>query len=269
MRKEQYQFGIFSWFGYRLHMAERAKLIRNAGFSVTSLWWGEEEKANTGSLHDLPAIVRDAGLIIDNIHVPFEDANDLFSDIASTRRAAVDKHISWLNDCARHNVTIMVMHTCYQHSNSQPSKHLTDSLKKMLKEAEKLDVVIAIENVRCRKCLDFAFSEIDSPRLGFCYDSSHDWIFSDNKTDVLKTYGRRLVTNHLSDNDGLEDRHWFPGDGVVDWHKIAQAFPKQKCSGRLLLEILPKDKVPKEPPEVFIAEAYKSLTSIAELFKER
>jgi sugar phosphate isomerase/epimerase len=74
------------------------------------------------------------------------------------------------------------------------------------------------------------------------------------------------VTNHLSDNDGLEDRHWFPGDGVVDWHKIAQAFPKQKCSGRLLLEILPKDKVPKESPEVFIAQAYESLTSIAELF---
>lgn len=265
MRQKQYQFGIFSWFGYRLHMAERAKLIRDAGFSVTSLWWGQEEMANTGSLHDLPAIVRDAGLIIDNIHMPFEDANNLFDDSASIRRATVDKHISWLNSCARHNVGTMIIHACHEHIDAQPSRYLIDSLTRIIKEAENLGVTVALENVRCRNCLDFAFSEIDSPSLSFCYDSSHDWIFSDTKTDVLKTYSHRLVTTHLSDNDGLEDCHWLPGNGIVDWQKIADAFPKQKYPGPLLLEILPKDGTPDEPPQVFLEKAYKSLTSIAQL----
>lgn len=252
------RFGIFAWFGYRIHLAERVKLIADAGFSATSLWWGEEETANTGSLHDLPPIIRDHGLDIDNVHLPFYQANSLFDQDTASRQKAVDYHIACLEDCAKHKIPIMVMHACYPDRHPKPSSLLIKSVTQIAERAEKLGITIAVENAQCSCCFDLVFSQINSPSLGFCYDSSHDWIFSDEKTTPLKNCHSYLATTHLSDNDGIEDRHWFPGNGIIDWNRIARAFPKQSYKGRIMLEILPKDGTPEMPPKEFIQKAAES-----------
>jgi sugar phosphate isomerase/epimerase len=43
-------------------------------------------------------------------------------------------------------------------------------------QAESQGVTIALENTRRPDYLDWAFSHIQSSNLGFCYDSSHDFI---------------------------------------------------------------------------------------------
>lgn len=35
--------GIFSWFGFVLPFQERIALIKEAGFTATSLWWEDED----------------------------------------------------------------------------------------------------------------------------------------------------------------------------------------------------------------------------------
>jgi len=264
MKQNSYQLGIFSWFGYRLHMARRAKLIKDAGFTITSIWWGDEEKENTGSLHDLPAIIRDTGLAIDNIHVPFQDCANLAADNPSVRQKIIDRHIAWLSDCARHKIPIMVMHTCPEQDNPPPpNKYILDSLAQILKHAENLNITIAIENTRRQDHIDFVFSKINSRKLAICYDSSHDVLWSDRPFEILAKYADRLVTVHLSDNDGLEDRHWLPNQGNIDWQKLAKAFPHRTYEGPLMLEILPKDAA--VPPETYLQQAYESICFAAKL----
>lgn len=264
MKPTDYKLGIFCWFGYRLHMAQRAKLIKDAGFTATCIWWGEEEKANTGSLHDLPGIIRDAGLYIDNIHVPFQDCADLASDAAPVRQKIVNQHIAWLADCAAHHIGIMVMHVCPEQDNPPPpNKHVVNSVKDILKAAEDLDVTLAVENTRRNDYLDLVFSEIDSPHLGLCYDSSHDFLWGERPMSILNKWSRRLVTTHLSDNDNCQDRHWLPNKGGIDWPKLAGALARQSYRGPLMLEVLAEETT--QPAELFLAAAYESTRAVAKL----
>ena len=38
-----YPLGIFSWFGFVLPFEERITLIKEAGFTATSIWWEDED----------------------------------------------------------------------------------------------------------------------------------------------------------------------------------------------------------------------------------
>ena len=62
------QFGIFAWFSYPLPIKERLQRIKQAGFSATSLWWGDEDGAEK---HRQPELARHIGLAVDNVHAPY------------------------------------------------------------------------------------------------------------------------------------------------------------------------------------------------------
>ncbi len=265
MQEKKFQFGIFAWFGYRLHIAQRARLIKDAGFDIVSLWWGEEEKANTGSLHDLPPIVRDSGLTIDNIHVPFEDCNDFWSEVESIRQNMLYRHLTWLDDCAKHKIPKIVMHLTQGPNPPAPNEPGLSIIKQLVKAAEDKNVILAVENIQCTEHLDFVFSKIDSPHFAFCYDSSHDFLWSRQPCELLNKWAGRLVTTHFSDNDGQEDRHWLPNTGTVNWQKIGRNFPIETYAGPLLLELLPEQNGPKRSAEEFVTAAYESVCTVAEI----
>lgn len=262
MNQNLKRFGIFSWFGYRLHITQRAELIKKAGFTITSLWWGDEEKENTGSLHDLPAIVRDAGLIIDYVHAPFDNSNLLWSADNDVREKRLKVHLKWLEDCARHKIGKMVIHLTDGLEAPRPNSHGLETIKKIVAAAETMNVVVVIENIRHREHLDFVFTEIDSVNLALCYDSSHDFLWNDKPTEILSKWGSRLTTTHLCDNDGKEDRQWAIGQGVLDWKKISRALTQQKYTGPLVLEPLPKDRT--QDPESFLKKSYDDLAAFAD-----
>jgi sugar phosphate isomerase/epimerase len=264
MQGKKFVFGIFAWFGYRLHMKQRASLIKDAGFDTISLWWGEEEKANTGSLHDLPAIIRDNGLKIDNIHVPFEGCNDFWSGSEGIRQNIFERHLAWIDDCARHKIPKIVMHLTQGPNPPMPNETGLSIIKQLVKAAEDKNVILAVENVQRTEHLDFVFSKIDSPHLAFCYDSSHDFLWSRQPCELLRKWAGRLVTTHFSDNDGQEDQHWLPNTGTVDWQKIGRSFPIETYAGPLLLEVLPRENENKRSAKEFIAAAYESICSVRE-----
>jgi sugar phosphate isomerase/epimerase len=41
-------------------------------------------------------------------------------------------------------------------------------------------------------------------------------------SDVRKL-GDMLMTLHLSDYDGVDEKHWLPGRGVIDWKTFMEA----------------------------------------------
>ena len=196
--------------------------------------------------------------------MPFQDCAALADASRTVRRQIIDQHIAWLNDCAGHSIGVLVIHVCpEQDTPPPPNRYIIDSLKPILNTAEKLDIRLAVENTRRNDYLDLVFSEFDSVHLGLCYDSSHDFLWSRQPTEILGKYGSRLITTHLSDNDGLEDRHWPPGEGVIDWPKLVKALPHQTYTGPLILELLPKDS--SQPPDLFLAKAYRSICSLTEM----
>jgi sugar phosphate isomerase/epimerase len=260
MKLPDCRLGIFSWFGWRIHISQRAQLIKKAGFDATCLWWADEEKANTGSLDDLPKIVRDSGLEIDNIHVPFAEAHLLSSENRTECRKMIDLHKTWIEDCARHNIPKLVFHICPAEENPPaPVKILLDSVNEILKFAESAKIKLAAENTRRSDYIDFIFERIDSEYLCFCYDSGHDFIWNSRPTEILKKWGHKLAATHLHDNKGSDDDHMLPFTGNVDWQKIIAAWP-QAYKGPFMLEVLGDDKT--ESAETFLQRAFESLTKL-------
>lgn len=247
--------GIFSWFGYVMSMQERLELIKKAGFDGVTIWWEDEIGYSDGKKENFPKLVKDNGLIFENIHAPFTNPNLLWSSFEYERRSEIDKYVEWIEDCARYNIPVMVMHVIEGSDYPEPNEYGLTSINEIVKKAEKSGVKIAIENTMAMSNLPYIFKRIQSPNLVMCYDSSHDRLHR-NSLDLLKSYGNKLGATHISDNDGLKDRHWLPGNGDIDWYKIGEVFPSQSYQGFITLEVYPNEEELKTSPEAFLAKAY-------------
>jgi sugar phosphate isomerase/epimerase len=229
------RFGMYAWFGYELPFPDRIRLIRETGFTATSFWWGEDEDQFRAGKQMMTQLVRDAGLYLEYVHVPFTKAKYLWSDSSSLRKELVDKHIGYVKDCAKYAIPMLVMHVS-RHDESQEYAHGIESMKELVHSAEDQGITVAVENTARYDDLAILFQEISSPALRFCFDSSHDWLYGTEKAGILKTYSHLLATTHFSDNDGKRDLHILPGDGVIDWPLIATALPTS-YTGYLNLEV--------------------------------
>lgn len=253
--------GIFSWFGFVLPFQERIALIKEAGFTATSLWWEDEDAPYSMKKERMPGLVREKGLLLENIHVPFNDSNALWLEDDSSRAAIVQSHIQWLEDCAKFGIPRMVMHLTEGDNPPVANRQGLKSMEELTKVAEGLEVTIAIENTRRNDNVPYILSNVNSNYLGFCFDSSHHWLTDKGDYNLLKYYGDRLVATHLSDNDGLLDRHWLPGHGIIDWAEVASSFPKG-YRGCLTLEAYPTAEERKESPQKFLKKAYQSIANL-------
>jgi sugar phosphate isomerase/epimerase len=253
------RLGICAWCRIAAGFPERMPLFRDAGFEAISIWWEERFDHARRLRHVAPEIARRAGLIPESIHVPYTWADDLWSDEPARRREAVALHRSWVRDCARHEVPILVMHAA-----TAPSLPVSfrgvDSLWRIMDTAHSCGVTVALENTRCLKHLDMLLDTIPSERLGLCYDVSHDRLFASPRGKLLGRWSHRIVTTHWNDTDGRRDQHWLPGEGVVDHDGVAADLGLAVYRGAIMVESVPRD--PTVRAFVFLRRAFEAATFI-------
>jgi sugar phosphate isomerase/epimerase len=249
--------GMYAWFGYRLPLEQRLRFIAQAGFSTTCLWFGEEEDLfATNKADQMPSLARETGLSVDNIHAPFEECNALWSNSRSAEAAVIDPYSLALDYCRKHAIPMLVLHVSKGSNPPSPTQAGLQALEKLVKRAEGLGVSLAIENTRSPHHTDFVLSGIESDHLGLCYDSSHDFISGHPPGELLRRWGDRLLTTHLSDNNGINDDHYLPGEGCIDWDLIQEAFPGDRYPGSIMLEVVPQNNE-NMSVEQFVRAAYR------------
>lgn len=79
--------------------------------------------------------------------------------------------------------------------------------------------------------------ELDSPRVGICWDTGHAELSGLDQGRALRSIGKHLVALHIADNDGEADRHWAPGRGKVDWEAVLDALRSIGYKGPFNLEV--------------------------------
>jgi sugar phosphate isomerase/epimerase len=79
---------------------------------------------------------------------------------------------------------------------------------------------------------------IGDPRLRICLDVGHALANSSiNLLDWVGQLGRRIGHVHLHNNDGIEDKHWPLGQGVLDMASVIESLLDQtEASTDLVLE---------------------------------
>ncbi len=110
----------------------------------------------------------------------------------------------------------------------------------LVKEAEKLGVTLALENVfdEGPDILERLLETINSPRFGFCFDTGHWHVFGKRGWEEwVKRLGKRMVEVHIHDNDGKEDQHLPPGDGKFDFSGFFHLLREQRLSPIYTLEV--------------------------------
>lgn len=231
------RLGIFSYFGFELPLEERLRLIAEAGFQATSLWLGAEEASvAAGKADDMPRLVRDVGLVLDNAHASYADCQLLWSDCEEESNRVLSDYERALEFCHEHEIPTLVAHIT---AGQFPASFTAPGLKNiewLVQRAETVGVILAIENTRKPDYIDLVFSNIGSSHLAFCYDSCHDFLYSPAPGHILSKWGYRLETTHFSDTEGARDDHLLPQDGTINWEIVLSNFP-EKYSGAVMLEV--------------------------------
>ena len=107
-----------------------------------------------------------------------------------------------------------------------------------------------------RTCLGNTADELEelldgiSPEYaGICLDSNHP---ADPAAlpSIVKQLAQRIITLHISDYDGIDEKHWMPFDGVINWRAFAKALGDIQYSGAFLYETLPAADTTAEKLEI-------------------
>lgn len=125
-------------------------------------------------------------------------------------------------------------------------------------------VTICLENMpfacqclaRPRQTLEFVKS-LGLDNLRVCLDTGHAEVVGTSPAAAVRMIGKEnLYALHVHDTDGLRDRHWIIGDGVIDWKDFGAALREIGFDGCFSIETvvsitLPEDEQRKQLQRLF------------------
>ena len=113
------------------------------------------------------------------------------------------------------------------------------ALRRLAEFAEERGAVICVENLP-RTCLGRDSSEILElisvhPALRVCFDTNH--LLKEPFVDFVRALRDQIVTLHVSDYDFVDEKHWLPGEGLVDWSLLYRTLGEIGYDGPWLYEL--------------------------------
>ena len=227
------KYAIYSGVTTVYPIEERIAAIRDAGFDAVCLDF-EAELIGTETAWDNQVRLADKyGLPVENVHLTGAGMTAVWSaDTAGD--AVIDRLICELADMASLGIRTGVAHVTWGHD--RPAGNFVCGLARYLRAAEaaeKHGVYLALENSVYPEYVRYLLDRIDSPHVGFCYDSGHENAFSPGE-NYLDSYADRLFAMHLHDNDGVRDLHAMPFAGTVDWKHVTGQLSRAPLFSRMI-----------------------------------
>jgi L-ribulose-5-phosphate 3-epimerase len=217
---EKRKIGIMVPFFTEISMKDRLRLMKEAGFTSFMMSIDRNHEKFTDKLENIVTYCKELGLEIGSAHAPYKDpdVNEFWKE--GKAGDEIEKiYFESLEFAKEHGIKTVVYHLHFE-NDYQLSKTGIERLERMTAFAEKHNINIAVENLYSYDEIDYIFSHIKSPNLGFCYDTGHENFLTPN-SDIVFKYGNRLKALHLNDNDGKTDQHATIFTGTVNWDKIS------------------------------------------------
>lgn len=266
---------------YRMPYEDQIRTLRQIGFDAFFSCW--EARSDVVSLRK---IADEENMIYQSIHAPYGRLNRLWDPTDETP-SVIEELIHCLRACADNAVPIMVLHPFIGFTKHNPTPEGLDNYAIIVREAEKLGVKIALENVEGEEYLAALMAHFKScATVGFCWDTGHEMCYNRSQ-DMLALYGDRLLATHLNDNLGihsfdgtitfLDDLHLLPFDGVGDWNGIVDRLNRLSYDGILTFELNNQSKPNRHEndayqrmdPVEFLTNAYIRACRVATLKEQR
>lgn len=248
--------GFFRW--NRINETELPEVFSGFASAGTRFLAVDAETVTTFTKQKerMPRLCRmaaEAGLEYRDAHAPWGAGFDL-NELTDKSRTAI--HENLMQILAENHVVTYTVHigaACIynRHWNGQ-EEHFRDvarkALERLVKCAEQNRITLAVENcfepsTTAQEAMNLV-KQIPSPYLGLCLDCGHANLMEPRNRDVsamacfIQDAWRpgiphftpgipefmkpEIVTVHIHDNDGLDDRHVLPDShGTIDWNRYA------------------------------------------------
>lgn len=190
-------------------------------------------------------LVEGVGMEIWSVHIPFNWDYDISSP-DPVKQETCRKNILFVLDIAKGlgNYQKAVLHPSFEPIKKEERAARIASLKKILKDlgpfiVEKYSVRLAIEDLP-RTCLGNSSAEMlnlisENEFIDVCFDVNH-LLTEKTETFAIKL-GNRIKTLHISDYDGVDEKHWLPGKGIINWVLLVDALVKNNYKGPFMFEV--------------------------------
>lgn len=194
------------------------------------------------------ANARAAGLDVRSFHLPFylapEDGPvDPASLDAGIRRRTAEIHARYVRTAAGMGARFAIVHACLEQP-SEPRRaerivRAKESLVMLADVAESVGVTVCVEDLP-RTCLGNTAEELADilscdDRLRVCFDVNH--LLKGTHADFLRLLGPKIVATHISDYDFVDERHWLPGEGKIDWRALMDGLDAVGYAGAFTYEL--------------------------------
>ncbi len=176
-------------------------------------------------VNELAAALADLGLACPVVHGV--DDFSLGLPDSPNRRALLDLIHRTLEAAARFGARTYIVHDRLQPGNPSTGICFRETLPLVISHAWPLGIQLAIEVIppRCQvQTLSQLYGfvrEFPADKVGICVDVNHANLEGADLFADLRAVSDRVIAFHLSDNDGMDERHWPPGKGVIDWGRLA------------------------------------------------
>lgn len=187
----------------------------------------------------------DAGILLWSFHLPFLPFEDI--DISSTdksiREYTLKLHKELIRKAADAGIDKFVIHSSGEPIDDKLREdqlnYCMESLSDLADFAAEHGAVIAVEDLP-RTCLGNCADEIlrlisANDKLRVCFDTNH--LLKDNNENFMNKLGDKIITVHISDYDFINERHWLPGEGKLDWDMMLENFKKIGYNGSWIYEL--------------------------------
>ena len=202
----------------------------------------EDREAKTAALK---AMLDRRGIPVTTVHALSAGANGLASLDDSLQDALNAVRVA-LDLAAEFGAKAVVVHAGVGAADPEERRRLLDQARRSLEvigeQCVKAGKRVAVERLP-RMSLGNSVDELlqlldglDENVFGVCMDTNHLMDRPHALPDEVRRLGHRLTATHLSDYDGVDEKHELPGTGVVDWGAFMAALADIGYSGGLTYE---------------------------------
>lgn len=214
---------------------------------------GDRRGAQEAWLRDL---LRRSGIRVMSVHSPYGDNYDLSSLDEKRHREAIAATLSSIHLALEFDAPIIVVHASAEPIDPQERGQRLEQARAALAEigqrCQEVGRRVAIELLP-RTCLGNTVEELfelmdklSEETFGICLDTNHLMGRYQNLADDVRGVGDRLIALHLSDYDGVDEKHELPGTGVIDWKSVMEALRDVEYKGPFNYECRLEGETPKE-----------------------
>ena len=185
------------------------------------------------------------GVHLWSLHLPFVPFETI--DVSSPDKAVRQNTVQVLSEIIRRSGDIGI-DKCVVHPSAEVRQECNrderiacgqETLAALAAVGGECGVTVCVENLP-RLNIGRDSSEVErlmqaDSRLKACLDTNH--FLTEDVVCAIRRLGDRIVTLHVSDCDRVNERHWLPGEGNLDWHAIVQALCEVGYGGLWMYEI--------------------------------